>query len=348
MKNLNRVLLVLGSIIILAWLVPSCFLVTIGPHEIGVRKSLLSGVIAEDFGFGYHLDLPMIHSWYRLPRTLHYLELTGGKTADGPRLELRTKENNIIFVSVTVPYRIIEGQAWQIVSSGNLQTYKDKVKSTVIGVLRAALAQMGNLDVQDTDKRQAITDGGLPKLNTALKQYHVVAQRVVIRSIRFRPEYEAQLQNKQFFVVTGKLDQALRLESQASQQTETLEKTIDKDVFLKTEEWNRKIEELRRKYEVEIAEINGETTKYVTQKRAEADASWSKMTAEGDLAEAMAEALGERLKAQALATKAGRTFSAITAAEHFELGEVTLNSSDPRFLQIFGSMSAWRQFFLGR
>ncbi len=346
MKLLNRVLNVVGGLVLLAWLVPSCFLITVGPDEFGVRKSLISGIAHEDFETGYHLDLPVVHSWYRLPRALHYLDMTGDPEG-GPRLELRTKENNIIFASVTVPYRITEGEAWRIVSEGNLASYHDKARSTIIGVLREELAQMGNVDVQDTDKRQAITQRTLPRLNEALKQYHVQAEAVVIRSIRFRPEYEAQLQNKQFFIVTGKLDEALRLQSQATQLTETLEKGIDKEVYLKTEEWNRKVEELRSDYEVQIAEINAETTKYVTQRRAEADSDYARMTAEGDLAEAKAEALGERLKAEALASRAGRTFSAITAAENFELGEITLNSNDPRFLQLFGSMAAWRKFFLG-
>jgi len=347
MNTVNRVVQVAGLVVILAWLLPSCLLISIGPQEIGIRKSLVSGVAQEDFELGYHLDLPILHSWYRLPRQLHYLRLTGDPE-DGPRLEIRTKENNVIFVSVTVPYRILPREGWMLVSEGNDATYPDKVTSTVTGILREELAQMGNMDVQDTDKRQKITREALPKLNTALKQYHVQAQAIVIRSILFRPEYEEQLQNKQYFIVAGRLDEALRQESQATQQTETLEKTIDKDVTLKTEEWNRKIEELRTQYEVEIAEINAEATKYVAQKRASADAAYSIGTAEGDLAEARAEALGEKLKAEALATQAGRTFSAITAAEQFELGDVTLNSNDPRFLQEFASMSAWRRFFLGQ
>ena len=73
----------------------------------------------------------------------------------------------------------------------------------------------------------------------------------------------------------------------------------------------------------------------------------SQATATGDLAEAKAEALGQRLKAKALATKAGRTYSAITAAENFQLGEILLNSNDPTFLVRFGGMKAWRRFFLG-
>jgi len=58
----------------------------------------------------------------------------------------------------------------------------------------------------------------------------------IIRSIRFRPEYEQKLQNKQFYIVNGKLDGAMEKVSVARQKTDTLEKTIEKDVALKTEE----------------------------------------------------------------------------------------------------------------
>ena len=62
----------------------------------------------------------------------------------------------------------------------------------------------------------------------------------------------------------------------------------------------------------------------------------------------LSQRLGEKLKASALASRAGQTFSAITAAENFQLGDVQLNSNDPTFLQRFGSMEAWRKFFMGK
>ena len=77
------------------------------------------------------------------------------------------------------------------------------------------------------------------------------------------------------------------------------------------------------------------------------NAFYGSAKADGDLAESKAEALGEKLAAQALSSQAGKTFSAITAAENFRLGPVELNSNDPAFLRNFGSMKAWRQFFLG-
>ena len=258
---------------------------------------------------------------------------------------MRTKENNQIFVDVSIPWRIRDGQAWRIVREG--LDYESKVLSTATGVLREGLAAMDSSDVQDPIKREKTAKDILPALNEALARYHITAEAVLIRAIEFRQEYEDKLQNKQLFAVQGRLDEARRLESVAVQGTDTLEKTIQKDINLKREEWNAKIEQLKTKWELEIATLEAEAVEYDRRRRSEADAFYAESKASGDLAEAKAEALGERLKSQALATRSGRTYSAITAAENFELGDIKLNSLDPTFLQKFGSMKAWRQFFLG-
>jgi hypothetical protein len=345
----QRAPLIVCLVFLGAWLFPKVLLTRIEPWQIGVRRSLTGGIAEEDFSFGYNFSLPLFHTYYRLPRNLLYLEYNDDDpNAEQKALEVRTSENNVIFVDVTVPYRIKEGDAWKIVREGFLDTYRSKVQSTTAGILRETLAEMNNVDIYNTEKRLHKADTILPKLNEALAQYHVTADRVVLRAIRFRPEYEQKLQDKQYFVVQGRLDDALRKESIAVQKTDTFEKTIEKEVALKREEWNEKIEQLKTQYELEIATIEAEAVQYDRSKRSAADASYSTSKAEGDLAEAKAEALGERLKASALASQAGQTYSAITAAENFKLGKIELNSNDPSFLQRFGSMAAWRKFFTGK
>ena len=333
---------------LILWLLPKFLMVRIEPWEIGVRRSLTGGITERDFDFGYQLRLPFLHSYYRLPRTLQYLDYLAEGHGDQGALEIRTSGNNVIFVDISVPWRIKDDEAWRIVREGFIDTYPTKVQSTTTGVLRRVLAQMTNLTIYDSDQRMKVAESITPVLNKELEQYHVVAEQVVIRAIRFRKEYEAKLQNKQQFIVQGKLDEALRKESVAKQDTETLEKTIDKEMSLKREEWNKKIEELRTLLELQIAAVEAEAVQYDRKKRSEADAYYTEAKAAGDLAEAKAEALGEKLKAAALASRAGRTYSAITAAENFKLGEIQLNSNDPTFMQRFGSMKAWRQFFLGQ
>lgn len=346
---MKKIVIALCVAFLILWMLPKVFLTRIEPWEIGVRRSLTGGIAEQDFSFGYNFSMPLLHTYYRMPRTLLYLDYNNDEpTAEQGSLEVRTSGNNVIYVDVTIPYRIKDGEAWRIVREGFLDTYKAKVQSTTTGILRETLAAMTNTDIYQTDKRQQTAHGILPKLNAALEQYHVKADRVVIRAIRFRPEYEQKLQDKQYFVVQGRLDEAKRKESVAVQKTETFEKSIEKEVALKREEWNEKIEQLKTQYELEIAAIEAEAVQYDRQKRSEADAAYSEAKADGDLAEAKAEALGEKLKAAALASRAGKTYSAITAAENFKLGKIQLNSNDPTFLQRFGSMEAWRKFFSGR
>lgn len=345
---MQKIISAICILFLFLWMLPKLFLVRIEPYEIGVRRSLTGGIADEDFNFGYNFSLPLMHTWYRMPRAIQYLDYNNeNKNAEERSLEVRTSGNNVIFVDVTIPWRIKKGEAHKIISEGFLDTYPTKVKSTATGILRETLAEMSNLDIYQTEKRQQTADSILPKLNEALKQYHVVAEGVVIRAIRFRSEYEQKLQDKQYYVVMGRLDEAKRKESVAVQETDTQDKTIDKDINIKREEWNEKIEKLKATYELQIATIEAEAVEYDRKTRSEADAFFATAKASGDLAEAKAEALGERLKAKALASRAGKTYSAITAAENFKLGKIQLNSNDPTFLQSFGSMKAWRKFFTG-
>lgn len=344
---MRRVIQTACIVFLVAWLIPKFFFIQIQPWEIGVRRSLTGGIGERDYDFGYQFRLPFFHSYYRLPRTLQYLNYAGSGAADVDALEIRTSQNNVIFVDVSIPWRIKTDEAWMIIREGFGDSYPEKVRSTSTGILRETLADLTNLDIQDTDKRQATAAAILPKLNTQLARYHIEADHVVIRAIRFRDEYERKLQDKQYYSVQGRLDEAKRKQSVAVQETDTLEKTIDKEIALAREDWNRQIEELKTTYELQIAEFEAKAVQYDRKRRSEGDAMYAELKAEGDLAEAKAEALGESLKAKALATKAGRTFSAITAARNFELGSILLNSNNPDFMKSFASMKSWREFFLG-
>jgi len=338
-----RVLNIAAVVAILAWLAPALLTTYIQPDEIGVRRSLTSGIDDEDFGQGRHFDLAFLHSWYRLPRTLQYVEFSGTNT-----LDLRTRENNVVHVDLAVVYRIVPGEGYKVVREGFADSYHAKVQSVTEGFLREHLAQLSNQTVQVSEEREKVAKSAILPLNAQLRQYHmqVVDSGVVIRAIYFDPPYEAQLQAKQQYAVQAELDIAKQNESKAKQETDTAQKGIDKDVAIERESWNNKIEEKRKEIEVSIAAVRAQALEYDKKKRSEADAEYEKLVAQGERAEAEAEALGKKLEADALASKAGKTFSAIEAVRAFRLGDFQLNSSDPRFLHTFGSMSAWRQFFL--
>jgi len=355
---MKKVIQITSGIVLLMWLFFAFATTYVQPDEIGVRRSVLGGVVPDDLMQGHSLELPLFHTTYRLPRSLHYLEFAEG--ADGavplgavpggraPALELRTSGDNVITVEATVVYEIIDGEAHKIIEEGFGSSYRDKVYSVSRGFLLEHLGAMTNEDIQNPDQREKIAASAIEPLNIKLRQYHVQVQQygVVIRRIRFQETYEERLQAKQLYAVQGQLDRAKQEESAAKQETDTLAKSIDKDVRIKTEEWQERIETANATTSVRIAEIDAEALTYDKRTRAEADARCAELRAEGDLAQTKAQALGERLKAQALSTPAGRTYSAIIAARNFKLGTVRLNSRNPAFLRDFAGMSAWRKMFL--
>ena len=335
---------ILALLVILAWFLPNVASTYIQPDEIGVRRSLFSGVESGDLRQGRSVAVPMIHTIYRLPSVLHYQQYLNNSA-----LSLRTRENNVIDVDVTIIYEIIPNEAHLIVEEGFLDNYDEKAASVTQGLLREYLARLSNQDVQVPAKRKEIAATAVVPLNELLSQYHVrvIPDGVAIRAIRFRVEYEKKLQDKQLYAVQARLDEAKGGESEARTLTDTDEKAIDRDVKVEVETWNAKIEQAKSEFEIAIADINAMALRYDRETRSSADAICSEATAEGKLAEAKAEALGMRLEAQALSSPAGRTYSAIEAARNFKMGDIQLNSTDPEFLQRFGSMEAWRKFFLG-
>lgn len=261
----RRIVQVVCIAFLVVWGLPKCVMTRIEPYQIGVKRSLTSGVVEKDYAFGYHLAVPGLHTFHRLPATVSYLQFN--EDSDIGALEVRTRENNIIFVDVSVVWRIKRGEAWKIVQEGLQDSYPSKVHSTATGVLREGLAALTNTDITMPDKRKEQAEKMLGELNQALQQYHVEALHVVIRGIRFRPEYEQKLQDKQYYIVQGKLDEELKNRSIAVQETETEEKTIEKEIRLKTEEWNAKIEELKTEFEVAIAGIEAEALRYDKKRR---------------------------------------------------------------------------------
>jgi hypothetical protein len=343
---MGSVLKFLSLLFVIAWILPTACTTYVQPDEIGVRRSILGGVLGEDLGQGHRVDIPLYHTMYRLPQGYLYLEFL--QNTEHPALELRTRGDNVITVEATVMYRIVPGSGYKIIEEGFGSSYREKIYSVSRGFLLEHLGNLTNEAIQKPDEREKIAASAVVPLNAKLAQYHVQVPKsgVVIRRIRFQNAYEERLQAKQLYAVQGRLDQAKESESAARQSTDTVQKGIDKDVRIKTEEWQQKIEKLQAVVTIKIADIDAEVLKYDKKKRASADADCARKRAEGNLAEDKAEALGERLKAEALSTPAGRTYSAIIAAREFELGEIQLNSLDPEFLKKFGSMKAWREMFL--
>ena len=333
-------------VFVLAGFVSMGLIEKINPGEIGVKQSLWGsgGIHGEDFEPGFHVGVIGIHKWHRLDRRTHFLTFSatdvvqsgrgmfevGALNSQGrPPLDIRTKDNNTAALDITMTYRIIPDEANQLVAEGLQNSYRDRVVSTVQSVLREELAQLTPEDFVDTAIRLQRAEITLPKLEAALKKFHIVPDLLLIRAVRFPDAYEQKLQDRQLKQQLTLLEKSKQAVEEALAKTGTIEKETEADVKELVATWDKQLQDALSTNEVKVAEVLGAAGEYDFRTRAEADAGYEILVAEGNLAVAMAEALRDELRNAALDTAGGRILQARDAAENLNFTSVTLNSNDP-------------------
>ncbi|MBK7537016.1 MAG: SPFH domain-containing protein [Myxococcales bacterium] len=252
--------LVIGALLL--WVVPALFVAKVGPHEIGVRQSAASGVSDEDLDVGWHWRIPGLHKLITLPSPYFLLDYTKDDRGPQTPLQVRTKDNNTVELDVSVPMRIKEGQAHAIVETGNHMQdsdgryrYQRLAEETATSVLREALAALDSVGFYSTARRLEVAKKSLDILNQQLGPLHLEAQAVLVRAVRFRPEYEKQLQAIQ-------LNEQNKLLDAASQKLATVQQSLDNyvqgtsaQVSARTQEWIKRQAELERAYQIGLLEV---------------------------------------------------------------------------------------------
>jgi len=335
MQKLSKLFLTaVGVAALIAFLLVT-LLERVPPAQIAVRQNLWGGGVAkQDFLTGFKFGVTGLHKWHYLDRRTHFLTWAEfGRDSQMGRtlapLEVRNKDNNTVSFDLTVTYRIKEGEAYQLVEEGNHLLYRSLVEDAVAGLLREELAKMGSEDVYSTEVRLARALETLPLLEASLAKYHVQPELLLIRSVRFPPGYEERLQQKQLTYQKRELAQAEKLLEDQKGITETIQAEIEAAVKEAAGDRDKKLQTLSSDNTVAIAEVRREMEIYDRTTRAEADADYETMIAEGNLAIAKAEALRNELRNQALDTIGGRIYLAQQAAENLQFESVTLNSNDP-------------------
>lgn len=253
-------ILVLGTVLL--WIVPALFIAKVGPHELGVRQSAASGVSDEDLDVGWHWRIPALHKLITLPSPYFVLDFTNDDRGPQTPLQVRTKDNNTVELDVSVPIRIKAGQAHAIVETGNhtrdadgRYRYQRLAEETATSVLREALASLDSVGFYSTERRLEVAARARDVLNQQLAALHLEAQAVLVRSVRFRPEYEKQLQAIQ-------LNEQNKLLDAASQKLATVQQSLDNfvqgtsaQVSARTQEWIKRQAELERAYQIGLLEV---------------------------------------------------------------------------------------------
>ncbi|QDU66517.1 SPFH domain-containing protein [Engelhardtia mirabilis] len=339
MKNIKTIAILAALLAFLGVVGSGMLLERIGPATIGVKQNLLGGgIVQKAYGMGYHVGIIGVHRWHRLDGRVHFLNFTqesaskrtrNGNVEFASALDIRTSDNNTASLDVTVLYEIIDEQAWMLVNEGLTLAYQDRVRQAVEGLLREELSKLSPEDFVNTDVRLARAEESLPLLRETLRQYHVEPLGILIRAVRFPPEYEEKLQLKQLTRQNSMLATARQAQERQQQQTQSIEKITEAMEKEARGEWDKRLQEAQSENQVQIAQIKAEAEVYARTTTADADATQVTYLAEGQLAVEQAEALRDELRNRALDTVGGRILLARQAAENLDVREVTLNSNDP-------------------
>jgi regulator of protease activity HflC (stomatin/prohibitin superfamily) len=339
MKSITKLIVGLLVILLLAMISLGLLAERIPPAVIGVKQNQLAGGIVEkDFATGYHLGIAGVHKWYRLDGRVHFAtfsrESEGRGRSDSntdyaSSLEIRTSDNNTASLDVTVTYRIQPGSAWKLVQSGLHLQYRDRVRDAIAGLLREELSKLSPEDFVSTEVRLQRVQETMPLVREQLAQYYVEPLSLLIRAVRFPPEYEEKLQLKQLTRQLSELAKAREKQERQGQITDSYEKETEAREKRLRGEWDVKLQEERSANEVTIAQILADAQIYDQTTRANAEANFVSSIATGELEVARAEALRDELRNAALDSKGGRILLAKQAAENLDIRDVTLNSNDP-------------------
>ncbi len=337
MKSAKLPIIFLVLILVVLPLGFSLLFKRVPPDTIGIKQVRWGGggFVTQDYEPGFHFGVSGYHKWHFLPRRTHFLHFTSesprhdGVVTWGDPREIRTTDNNLVDIEVTIPYRIIEGKGHGILVDGIKADYQEQVRLSVEGVLKEELSKLTSEDLQNTELRIKRAKETLPVLNERLAQFHIVADNLLIRRFGFPAEYEDKLQEKQYLRQAAKLDQAMTAQANEQKTINLIEKQIVAAELASSQDWEKKLQEKRSEYEVLLADIKGQAEVYSARTRAEGSAQREILEAEGKLAMEQSEALRNKLRTEALNSDGGRILLALEAAHNLNVPEVTLNSDDP-------------------
>ena len=348
MKKSVRIGIGFGLLVALTVLGFSFLTVRVPPATIGVKQPLWGkgGYDQKDYGTGLVWGVTGVHRWHFLPTQTQFIHFAGGAQDIAalmrrkgeaplefedwePAVDVRTRDNNTVYIDVTVTYRILKDSGYKIVEQGVKSSYRDQVRSRVRTVLREDLANLSSEEYQVTETRLSRAEETLEALREALAAYHVEPLNVFVRGVHFPADYEQKLQEKQYLNQKKLLDSALTLQATQQTEVEKYRKQTDKEVKVKQEGWEKRIQEKRSEYQVLIAQIEADAQVYAAETMAEGEAERDIAIANGNLAIEKAEALRDQLRNEALDSQGGRIKLALDAVANLNIPTVVLNSDDP-------------------
>jgi len=299
------------------------------------------GVVAKDYGPGWHRDLGPIDSWELYDSTVQTLEMTKdpmrGSSRGRDDVKLQSVDGNAISLDVTVKYRIKPDQAHRIYEdTGTGTKYMTVVRNEAESACMGRFGQMKTEDFYNPDQKRKKTKEVKALLTDSLSDNFIEVIDVLIREVEFDPKYEQKIQRKKLADQEVELNKSMGEAEKMLGKTQVIEAETEKLVNIIVKEKEAELIRMRAETDLKIAKIKAEYDKYATEKRADADLKWAQKEAESLLLVKKAEAEGERLRNDAIQGAGGSVIVALEAARNLNIKTATISTMDIDLLDIEG------------
>ena len=299
----------------LTLLASGCVPHTTGETEVGVRtkkfafvgkKGVEERIYAPGSTFFF---LPFINDWHTFDTKLQNLEMTfrkdRGDRKERDDLVFKTIDGNDIALDVIIAYRIDPQKAPHIVQyvARDSRTLREMIVRTIArSKPRDIFGELKTEEFYVAESREAQAQRAKDKLQGIFDPLGVIIEKVLTKDYRFNPKYQQAIEDKKV------ADQ--RVERNKSAQ------------HAATEEYKRKLEEVRGEVNKMIADADGEYRKA----KIEADVYYEQqqLLAEAIEAEGIAEAKGIQEMNEALVGAGGEAMVKLQIAEAIQGKKIIL------------------------
>ncbi|MCA8968635.1 MAG: hypothetical protein KDC95_02585 [Planctomycetes bacterium] len=333
MKMLNGLSLVVLLVVAILLGLRSCTL-KVRPGEVGVlTEEWGQGLVEEDYGPGFHLDLGPLHSWAVFDTTVQSLSMVA-KSPEGA-LQVKSADGATVTMDITIKFHIKQGECWSLRKElGTGDSYKTKVRNESLDALRDVFGGMTTEDFYIPEKREekaALTKTALSK---RLDVLHVHLVDILVRDVSFEESYEQRIKEGAVATQQAEVNAALRNAAFYRGETQKVEAESTAKVTVINQGLEKTRRELTSDNEVKIAKIQADSERYVIEQRADADLFAAEKEATALLLVKNAEAQAKELLQTSLQGSGAKNLIALEAARNLQLTTFTLSTLDTDLLDI--------------
>jgi len=356
------VLVILG--VAMVFLTTHFFLIRVELGEVGVRTQQYAflgdkGVVKEDFGPGYHRNLPLLDTWNVFDATVQTTEFTTQQERreskrllgflssstkryldtspeTGPeQIELKSKDGYSVKLDITVKYRITPEEAFELYQKFNSEAgYKSIVRDQVQEVIRSVFGEITTEQFYNPEVRREKSELCHEQLAGVLNERNMDLVSILIRDIRFDPSYERKILDKKLADQDVELNKSRALAEEKKGETNRIDAETGAKVQVIQQELRSEQLTIKAETDKTIAQINADARLTAAKLRADADLYKAELEAKGQLLEKQATAEGERLKAEALNAVGGQNLVAYEIVKNLELEDITVSTLQYDFLDV--------------